>query len=115
MGPGIFGSIARAIDETLSGPDSAALPDFSGRWLTSFGPMQLTQEGNHVQGDYDFRGTPCQIAGTIENGKLVFEYREPTVSGEGWFELITPGKFAGQWRPHGVESYARWEVRREFE
>ena len=36
----------------VSTPCLAAEPTFSGNWVTSFGPMQLRQEGDRVTGSY---------------------------------------------------------------
>ena len=35
------------------------MPDFAGRWLTTFGPMTLQQEGTHVRGVYVSRDQVC--------------------------------------------------------
>ena len=120
MGTGILGQLARALTENFGGGQQPGdivepQPDFSGRWFTTFGPMTLTQEGARVHGHYCYQGVQCTIEGNLDNGKLIFEYHEPTISGEGWFGMVSPGKFAGQWRPHGMEVFARWEGLREFE
>lgn len=91
------------------------MPDFSGRWFTTYGPMELSQDGNRVQGFYEFQADRCTIEGAIRDGRLHFVYQEPTVAGEGWFELVTHGKFAGEWRPKGTENWSSWVGRREFE
>ena len=85
------------------------MSDFSGKWHATFGPMELHQEGAHVQGDYVFRGVRCTLDGEIQDGRLVFTYQEPDVRGEGWFELTRKGKaFAGQWRAEGDATWRPW-------
>jgi hypothetical protein len=82
------------------------MPDFSGRWQTTFGTMDLSRRGRRISGTYHFLGGPCGIDGEVHGNRLTFTYREPTVQGEGWFELKRQGRaFAGQYRPHG----GRWE------
>jgi len=89
--------------------------NFSGRWFTTFGPMELTQEGNLVRGFYSIQQNSCPIEGSIRDGKFHFTYQEPSVEGEGWFELVRHGKFAGQWRPKGTSDWSPWTGQREFE
>jgi hypothetical protein len=91
------------------------LPDFSGRWFTTFGPMELTQDGDRVCGSYSMEQNSCPIEGTIREGKFNFTYREPTAEGEGWFELVRHGRFAGQWRQKDSSAWSSWRGEREFE
>jgi hypothetical protein len=91
------------------------MSDYSGRWFTTFGPMDLTQKGNQVRGSYFSMGAHCPIEGVIEDGRLKFTYQEPEVKGEGWFEQIRHGKFAGKWRPIGGEAWQAWQGHREFD
>jgi hypothetical protein len=80
---------------------------FSGKWLTTFGPMELSQDGSSVRGEYHYLSAACSLEGKVSHGRLVFTYREPEVEGEGWFELTRGGKaFAGQFRPAGE---GRWQ------
>src|SRR5262245_40976314 len=89
------------------------MTSFAGEWQTSFGPMNLEQQGNRVHGAYYYVGHECTVDGKIEDGKLVFRYREPTVEGEGWFELAGRGKkFAGQFRPDGSPRWEEWQGER---
>ena len=89
--------------------------NFSGRWFTTFGPMELTQGGNRVEGFYTYRDNRCPIEGSIRDGRFHFHYQEPTVEGEGWFDLVRHGRFAGLWRPKGVADWSSWMGEREFE
>src|SRR5271166_4230019 len=82
---------------------------FSGNWLSTFGRMELTQQGNHVSGVYVSGDAHCLIDGEVVNGRLNFTYQEPAVRGEGWFELIRNGNaFSGQWHPDGALGSADW-------
>lgn len=86
---------------------------FAGRWNTTFGPMELTQQGSRVEGFYLCRGERCAIEGRVQGERLEFKYREPAVQGEGWFELTRHGNaFAGRWRPEGMEGWAEWRGER---
>src|SRR5688572_18257800 len=91
------------------------MPDFSGRWFTTYGTMELSQDGARVTGSYDYQGQRSSIEGEIRDGRFHFTYREPAVTGEGWFELASHGKFTGQWRPQDGASWASWTGRRGFE
>ena len=93
----------------------SAAPDFAGRWFTTFGPLELTQEGERVHGSYTMQQTRCTLEGTIRDGKLRFIYHEPEVEGEGWFELERHGRFAGQWRPKDGSDWSPWRGERGFE
>ena len=85
------------------------MTNFSGKWQSTFGPMELTQEGSHVAGSYLSGGAQCLVEGEVRNGRLSFRYQEPAVRGEGWFELLRSGNgFTGQWHPDGVDGLAEW-------
>ncbi len=85
------------------------MSDFTGRWHASFGPMELTQTGNRVDGYYLAMGSHCPIHGTVSGRRLTFTYQEPTVQGEGWFELAPHGRsFRGQWHADGDPVWRPW-------
>lgn len=88
---------------------------FAGRWMTSFGPMELTEEGEAVRGTYWNQGVPCAIEGTRAGERLDFHYREPAEAGEGWFELSRFGRFAGQWRRDGHDDWYVWQGQRVWD
>ena len=91
------------------------MPNFSGRWFTTFGVMELNQERDRVRGSYLLQQNTCPIEGLIREGKFHFTYQEPPVEGEGWFELVRYGRFEGQWRPKGTSAWSSWTGQREFE
>src|SRR5688572_22632020 len=102
----MFGNLFKKSSEAAS---------FAGRWFTTFGPMDLTQQGDRVQGSYVFNGQECIIEGRVADGRLQFQYREPVARGEGWFALLRPGRFEGQWRQDGQERWSPWIGERGFE
>ncbi len=82
---------------------------FAGSWTTTYGPMTLTQSGAKIYGSYEMGGQRCLIVGKIENGRFEFAYGEPSVFGEGWFELSKDGaSFSGKWRENGVSAWNDW-------
>lgn len=85
------------------------MSSFSGKWLTTFGPMELSQDGASVRGEYRYTSAACSLEGEVSHGRLVFTYQEPEVQGEGWFELTRGGKaFAGRFRPAGEDCWQPW-------
>ncbi len=86
--------------------------NFTGRWFSTFGAMELTQKGKKVKGTYGRSGT---ISGTVADGKLSFQYEETGEAGEGWFVLRRHGKFTGEYIPNGAYEGYTWEGMRDFE
>ncbi|MGF1578972.1 MAG: hypothetical protein ACFCD0_06380 [Gemmataceae bacterium] len=74
------------------------MSDFTGVWLTTFGPMELEQKGDRVHGTYRMGEAECRLDGTAKGNRLVFKYQEPSAAGNGSFELLRYGKFVGSWR-----------------
>jgi len=89
--------------------------NFAGRWLSSFGPMELTQDGLAVSGHYLSRGHRCPIEGAIVGDQLRFRYEEPTEQGTGWFELQRHGKFRGGYTAESATNEGTWIGEREFD
>jgi hypothetical protein len=89
--------------------------DYTGRWFSTFGPLELTQKGDRVEGFYTLGGEACPVQGRVKAGRLTFTYREPTIEGEGWFEQRRPARFVGRWRPRGGKVWMRWDGVRGFE
>lgn len=88
---------------------------FAGQWFTTFGPMQLTQDGERVQGTYQCQRAECFIEGQVKDGTLSFRYQEPAIEGDGRFRLARHGRFNGQWRPDGDENWHPWHGFRQFD
>ncbi len=89
--------------------------DFTGLWLTTFGPLDLTQEGDHVRGSYQGAGGAGRLEGTIAGHRLTFRYEEPAEQGEGFFELRRYGQFAGRYCPDGQGRWFDWQGSREWD
>jgi hypothetical protein len=88
---------------------------FAGRWMTTFGPMELTQDDDAVHGTYWSQGVPCKVEGRLEGERLVFHYQEPAESGEGWFDLRRYGHFAGKWHAKGSDREHDWQGNRAWD
>jgi hypothetical protein len=81
---------------------------FAGVWRTTYGSMALTEVAGRVQGIYGGGGN-SSIDGKLEGKKLTFTYQEPSVKGQGWFELSADGKsFKGKWREQGQTAWRDW-------
>lgn len=91
------------------------MPDFTGRWFTTFGPMTLTQDGAQVTGEYGPPGIGAKLSGTVEGIVFSFEYEEPAERGQGVFELARPGKFAGRYLAEGAAQWRPWDGQRGFD
>jgi hypothetical protein len=88
------------------------MSNFTGRWFTTFGNMELAQEGPLVHGTYGRAGS---LQGTVEGAKLTFQYAEPGETGQGWFALRRHGKFTGEYVPDGAFEGHTWEGLRDFD
>lgn len=77
------------------GGAAVALPSFGGEWMSSVGPMELTQSGAKVTGTYGWGGSGS-ITGNVTGRKLAFEYEQGRDSGSGTFELNGGDVLLGQ-------------------
>ena len=101
----------------VSAPSLCAEDSFNGTWQTTFGPMQLKQQGDRVTGSYYMLGISCPLQGRVSKGRFEFTYREGSTAGEGWFQLAADGEtFAGKWRETGSPLWLEWKgIRTERE
>jgi hypothetical protein len=82
---------------------------FDGVWQTNYGPMRLVHEGDKVHGIYSFTGDST-VNGTVKNNRVEFQFKEPQVGGDAWFELADDKKsFKGKWHTSGSEEWKDWE------
>jgi hypothetical protein len=95
--------------------EGTTMTTFTGRWFTSFGPMELTQEVDAVHGTYWNQGVACTLEGHVEEDCLVFRYREPAEAGAGWFAQPRFGRFAGRWHVDGQEAWHDWQGHRTWD
>jgi hypothetical protein len=87
-------------------------PSFDGVWETTYGRMRLVEESKRVHGIYAYSDV-SSLEGTREGKRLVFRYREPDTTGEGWFELSADGgMFTGKWKARGTATWETWTGRR---
>jgi hypothetical protein len=91
------------------------MTSFAGRWITSFGPMELQQDGNTIKGTYWYQGTPGPIDGVLEGDRYVFRYEDASGPGRGWFELSSYGQFRGQYCLDGTQDWHPWTGQREWD
>ena len=91
------------------------MPNFAGRWLTTFGPMTLEQDGNALHGVYRSRSGLCRIDGELEGELFRFRYEETGETGDGWFQLPRFGRFAGKYTPDGTGAEHDWQGQRDFD
>jgi hypothetical protein len=89
--------------------------DFSGVYLTEYGPLRLTRTGNQVRGSYS-RGQPndSTVNGTVRGNVLTGTWREPDSKGPFTFTLDSSGRSfkgsfgvdggdGGEWNGHCKE------------
>jgi predicted esterase len=74
-------------------PDAEKGPpaDFSGVWLSSLGTVDLTQEGNKVEGTYGSQGWGT-VSGTVKGRRLSLTWKRIRWSGPAWLEMAPDGK-----------------------
>jgi hypothetical protein len=88
-----FGTLGTALEA-----NPKAEPTIAGSWDSTYGIVQITQQGNRVTGQY-----PCCGGGTL-NGRIVegfvkFHWSEPRGAGEGegvW-RIEKDGTLDGSW------------------
>lgn len=108
-------SLKRADLKTLAvvvGGRPRGVPDWSGIWRTTYGPMKLKQTGLKVKGAYGVE-YPFKIEGEVKRNKLVFKYRKPRARGTGTFEMFETGDdFRGTYQPDGGRKgqWAGWRA-----
>jgi hypothetical protein len=83
--------------------------DFTGLWLTTFGPLEITQEGERAHGVYRGAGGTGTLEGAVVGNTLTFHYEEPAEQGEGYFERRRYGQFSGRYRPTGLDRWFDWQ------
>ncbi|MGI9519300.1 MAG: hypothetical protein ACR2NP_19775 [Pirellulaceae bacterium] len=65
--------------------------DFSGYWMTSWGPMQIEQDGDAVTGRYAAHGWST-FTGNVRGRRMTFEWKKLHFSGEAWLEQGPDGE-----------------------
>jgi len=88
---------------------------FAGRWITSFGTMELQQTASAIAGRYWYQGQPGNIKGTLNGERFAFRYDDLAGAGEGWFEPLGYGRFRGSYLLDGAEHWQSWQGEREWD
>ena len=100
--------LAMSFVSSLAAAQPTAPADFSGAWDTTYGFLEIHQDGSDVTGIYSYGGGSA-ISGTVTENRLTFTYTEPTVAGEGWFDLGPGGEsFSGSWHENGGADWYPW-------
>jgi len=97
------------IGKRTAGPSPKS---YAGLWSTSYGKMRLAARGSKIAGIYG-SGGGSSIEGDLKDGKFIFQYKERTATGEGWFRLSDDAlRLEGQWREKGGQQWRPWTARR---
>jgi hypothetical protein len=91
------------------------MSNFTGRWITSFGPMELRQDSNGIHGTYWYQGVACRIVGNLQDGRFSFRYQDASGAGKGWFETPRYGQLRGQYCLDGTDRWGDWNGNREWD
>lgn len=91
------------------------MSEFTGTWLSTFGPMSLVQDGERVTGTYGRAEPLSTLSGRVQGGRCVFDYTEPSEQGTGWFELVRDGRFVGEYLAKGAPHARPWHGNRGFD
>ena len=94
LGLGLLGGLAACAG--ADHPPPGALPgsvDLSGKWLSTWGPMVLVQDGESVRGKVEYKSG--ELSGRIQGDLFLFEWTQPgnraegvlAVSGRGWMRI----------------------------
>jgi hypothetical protein len=87
----------------------------AGRWITTYGPMELHQDNGAIRGTYWYQGEPCSIDGKLKDGRFVFQYRDASGAGQGWFERVSAGQIRGRYCLEGRNDWQDWTGQREWD
>ncbi|MBK8998731.1 MAG: hypothetical protein IPM35_23665 [Myxococcales bacterium] len=84
-------------------PPKAPMPagaTWTGKWDTTWGPLELTQSGTRVTGTYQYKSVQGSLTGTMDQNTLVIDWTEVggAGSGKGQFVMGADGRsFSGTW------------------
>lgn len=84
--------------------------DFSGVYLTEYGPLRLTRTGDQVRGSYSSAGgQDSTLTGTVRGHILTGRWREPGSKGTFTFTLDSDGRsFTGNFSTDGSNEDGEW-------
>jgi predicted esterase len=93
------------------GAGKGTTANFAGSWLTDLGLMELSQQGDRVEGHYALRGT-SRLEGTAKGRHLEFRV-QAFRKGPGWFDLDDRGMLlAGAGGTDGIFGWYGWKGRK---
>src|SRR5260370_5550567 len=93
-----------------------SMTKFAGRWITTYGQMELQQDERGLRGTYWDQGIPCTIDGQLlPDGRFSFRYKDPSGVGQGWFELTSYGQIRGSYCLEGFDQSQDWTGQREWD
>jgi hypothetical protein len=95
----------------------SAPPSFTGTWNTTYGPMQLTQNGNQVTGSYVICNGAATISGSVSGRTLDGTWTEPCDGGQGGIHFVLSNdgtSFTGLWGQGTNPPGAAWNGTRAY-
>ena len=72
------------------GAEQSAPADFSGHWLTSWGPLQIEQTGQQITGTYGADGR-ASITGKVTGRRMLVDWKRLRWKGTAWLEQTADG------------------------
>lgn len=105
----LFAQGSRTVE--LPHPAQPPMINLNGVYSSTYGNVTLTQTGNRIHGTYPAKNGI--LDGTIENGVVHFRWTQPDGSGEGTFQLTTPGHLEGTFG-YGANAFngGEWDLTR---
>ena len=92
----------------------AAAATWTGTWDTTYGELQLTQQGASVTGSYFWAGGPGSITATASGQTLTGRFSDPSGSGPLEFTLSADGlNFSGPWSYDDGSGSGTWSGSRK--
>ena len=79
--------------------------DYSGKWETGFGFVEITQKGDSLIGEFT-GGNTGKFLGEIRNDTVFFTIKDASFTAEeleGYAEIRSPKVMKGQYRPKGTK------------
>ena len=83
-------TLALVLVALLAPQKSKSPPGFAGRWMTTFGPMELAESAGKVTGKYGW-ANESRLSGEVEARKLTFQWHGVNGQGHGELELWLDG------------------------
>jgi hypothetical protein len=103
----ISGTLPRTTSRTTT---TSTCGNFSGTYLTDYGPLRLTRTGDQVRGTYTIDSDKdSTVSGTVRGNVLSGRWTEPSGKGTFRFTLASDGRsFKGSFAPDGEAASGSW-------